>query len=68
MEELRKRLKRLPPDEIESAINYYQEYFDDAGAQNESQTVATLGKPSVVASKIIGEYAINDAAKENAPI
>jgi len=62
--ELRRRLKRLPQDEIENAVGYYEEYFNDAGAQNERQTIVSLGSPSAVASKIIGEYAISDASKE----
>ncbi|MCL1885913.1 MAG: DUF1700 domain-containing protein [Dehalococcoidia bacterium] len=61
--ELRKRLRRLPQDEIESAVSYYEEYFNDAGSQNDSQTIAALGSPSAVASKIIGEYVVNDAEK-----
>jgi len=34
--ELRIRLKRLPSAEIESAVSYYEEYFNDAGTQNET--------------------------------
>ena len=63
IEELKAKLKRLPPEEIESAISYYEEYFDEAGFQNEAQAIASLGSPSLVASKIIGEYAISDAEK-----
>lgn len=63
IEELRMRLRRLPQEEIENAVEYYEEYFDDAGAPNESQTITALGSPAAVASKIIGEFAVNDAVK-----
>jgi len=64
MNELRIRLRRLPPDEIENAVNYYEEYFNDAGPKNERQTIDALGSPSIVASKIIGEFAVSDAVKD----
>jgi len=63
--ELRNRLKRLPDDEIENAVSYYDEYFNDAGTQNEQQTIKSLGSPSAVASKIIGEYALSNTKKEH---
>jgi uncharacterized membrane protein len=58
MEELRHRLRRLPDEEIRNALSYYEEYFDEAGPQNELATVESLGSPAAVASKIIGEYAV----------
>ncbi len=60
--ELRHHLKRLPKSEIESAIKFYEEYFNDAGVQNEQRVVAELGTPSKLAAKIIGEYAVSDTA------
>jgi len=65
MNELKHKLRRLPFEEAQNAINYYEEYFDEAGPENEAQTIAQLGSPSDVASKIIGEYAIT--AAEPAP-
>lgn len=59
--ELRKKLKRLPQNEIENALSYYEEYFNDAGEENEQKVILELGSPAVVASKIIGEFAVNDA-------
>ena len=68
MNELKHKLRRLPDDEIQNAISYYEEYFDEAGVQNETHTIAALDSPSVVASKIIGEYAITNAEHtESAP-
>ena len=62
--ELRNRLKRLPQEEIDSAVNYYEEYFNEAGSANESATLAALGSPAIVAAKIIGEYAVSDTKNE----
>lgn len=61
--ELRKKLKRMPQAETENAISYYEEYFADAGVENEQKVISELGSPASVASKIIGEYAIDDAEK-----
>ena len=63
--ELRARLRRLPQDEIENAVSYYEEYFDEAGPANESRTVEALGAPAIVASKIIGEFAVKPAPPRN---
>ena len=35
MEQLRKYLKRLPKEDYENAIEYFSEYFDEAGPENE---------------------------------
>lgn len=59
--ELKERLRKLPYDEVNEAVEYYEQYFDDAGAQNESTAIAELGTPGSVASQIIAEYAIKDA-------
>ena len=66
IKELRHRLKRLPQEETENAVSYYEEYFNDAGAENEARTIEALGSPLAVASRIIGEYAINDTTKVKA--
>lgn len=61
MEELRKRLKRLPREDFERAIEYYEEYFADAGADHEQQAITDLGTPEEAANALICEL-----AKENA--
>ena len=66
--ELKHKLRRLPHEEMLNAVSYYEEYFDEAGVENEMQTVVSLGSPAAVASKIIGEYAITSAElEESAP-
>ena len=66
--ELRHRLRNLPQAEVEGAIAYYTEYFDEAGEENQDSIIAELGSPAAMAAKIIGEYGLNDAqAREQAP-
>jgi uncharacterized membrane protein len=62
--ELRKRLHKMPPDEIENAVGYYEEYFEEAGPENEGKVLAELGSPAKVASQIIGSFAVKDTEKE----
>jgi len=59
--ELRTKLKNLPDAEVDSAMSYYEEYFLDAGPENEQKVIAELKSPSAVASKIIGEFALSDS-------
>jgi len=64
--ELRRKLKHLPPLEVENAILYYDEYFNEAGPENEQRVISELGSPAAVAARIIGEYAVNDAEASRA--
>lgn len=57
MAELRARLSQLPPDELNSAMLYYSEYFDDAGEENEDEVIHELGTPEQVAAQILEDYA-----------
>ena len=52
MEQLKKYLKRLPKEDYDNAIEYFSEYFDEAGAENEQQVIEELGTPQMVASTI----------------
>lgn len=60
LKELRRRLHRLPVHEIDAALIYYEEYFDEAGEENEQQVIQRLGSPSQVAAQILADYAIKD--------
>lgn len=60
LNELRRRLHRLPAHEIDAALIYYEEYFDEAGGENEQQVILQLGPPSQVAAQILADYAIKD--------
>ena len=55
---LRQELRSLPPEELEDAISYYVEYFDDAGAENEQAVIQELGPPERIASQIKADLAV----------
>ena len=42
MEKLRELLKTLPYGEQEDALQFYEEYFDDAGPENEQRVIEEL--------------------------
>ena len=50
--QLARLLQDLPPAERQEAIRYYQEYFDDAGEENEDAVIQELGSPGKVAASI----------------
>lgn len=52
LEELRVRLKGLSQDEIEDALSYCEEYFDDAGEGRCNRIIADLGSPYKFAAQI----------------
>ncbi len=53
---LRQALEVLPDDERVNAIRYYEEYFLDAGPENEVRVISELGSPEQVAQNILNEY------------
>lgn len=59
MDELEKLLRTLPPSEREEALQYYNDYFDDAGKENEAQVIKELGSPKQVARTILEGSAEN---------
>lgn len=52
MKELEQLLMDLPVDERREAIQYYNDYFDDAGPENEAWVINELGSPEQVARTI----------------
>ena len=53
MEELKKYLKRLPKEDYDNAIEYFSEYFDEAGSENEQQVMEELGEPREAARELL---------------
>lgn len=53
MEELRLRLAVLSAEERSDALQFYEEYFEDAGPENEQAVIAELGSPATVAERIL---------------
>ena len=52
MNELNILLQSTSNEERESALQYYNDYFDDAGVENESQVISELGSPQKVSAII----------------
>ena len=70
--QLARLLQDLPPAERQEAIRYYQEYFDDAGEENEDAVIQELGSPGKVAASIRANlqyggstFGANDTDMEN---
>lgn len=53
---LEELLKKLPAEERENALIYYNDYFDDAGVENEARVIEELGSPEKVAKIIYSDY------------
>ena len=54
--ELRRELSYMTPDDKESAARYYEEYFADAGPENEQSVIEELGPPARLAAELRREY------------
>lgn len=52
MDRLRELLSDITEAEREEALNYYEDYFDDAGVENEASVIEALGSPEKVAATI----------------
>lgn len=59
MAQLKKKLKRLPKEDFSRAVEYFEEYFADAGAENEAEAMRDLGAPQEAADQIIREIAFD---------
>ncbi|UUM62277.1 DUF1700 domain-containing protein [Streptococcus suis] len=53
MNQLAGYLKRLPQEDFHDAMEHFNEYFDEAGPENEDQVIAELGSPKHAASDIL---------------
>lgn len=51
-------LYKLPRHEIDDAIAYYNEYFEEAGPDQEQAVIKELGTPSKIATQIKADYAV----------
>ena len=57
---LRDGLKKLPPEEIVAATEFYEEYFDEvleSGEKTEEEILDELGSPKRIAAQIRADYA-----------
>ena len=63
MTELAALLQDVPAEERRDAMKFYNDYFDDAGEENEQQVIAELGNPAQVAATIKAN--LGGASKEH---
>ncbi len=60
MEQLEALLQGVSPAERQEALQYYNDYFDDAGVENEDEVIERLGSPQEIAQNIIRDINGND--------
>lgn len=51
---LTKELRYIEPSELQDVLQYYHEYFDEAGVDNEQKVINELGSPYEIAAAIKG--------------
>ncbi|MEH7521817.1 DUF1700 domain-containing protein [Bacillus sp. JJ1503] len=49
LRELQRKLRKLPDEEVIAALDYYSEYFDEAGVENTQYVIEKLVSPAQVA-------------------
>lgn len=64
--QLRELLAGLPQNEAAEAIQYYEDYFADAGAENEAKVMEELGSPEKVAANIRADLGMEGAGNDHA--
>lgn len=57
---LAQKLKRLPKEDYDRAMAYFEEYFEEAGPENEQQAIEDLGSPEAAADQLIIDLAIQN--------
>lgn len=63
MKKLAYQLRRLPKEDFDKAMDYFEEYFEDAGIENEKKAIEDLGAPEEAASALILDLAQENAVK-----
>jgi uncharacterized membrane protein len=64
---LEQGLSRVPNDERNAALDYYNEYFDDAGPENEQKVIEELGSPAQIAARIKADAAVKQLQSDRKP-
>ena len=55
LRELDRYLSKLPREDYENAMEYFTEYFDEAGPEREAEVIEELGPPREAASELLNE-------------
>ena len=63
MSELEGLLSNISDSERKEALKYYNDYFNDAGVENEQEVITSLGTPTKVANTIMEGLNDNDGKK-----
>lgn len=58
MYRLAAELSKMPRGEMQAAMEYYDEYFDEAGPEREQEAIRELGSPEKIAAQIKADYAM----------
>ena len=53
LKQLEKYLRKLPQSDYEDAMEYFTEYFADAGPENEQAVIKELGTPKPPAAVLL---------------
>lgn len=56
LSQLEQALQGMPAEECRRAVEYYENYFDEAGPENEQEVLQQLGAPEKVAADILRDY------------
>ena len=56
--ELKRRLANFSPSEVEDAVSYCEEYFEEAGDGDDQQVIDDLGTPAQFAAQLKAERSI----------
>ena len=64
LEELSEKLSRMKEEERLEVLRYYEEYFDEAGIEQEEEVIKNLGTPSQLARQIMAEVAVKESVEK----
>lgn len=53
---LQSNLVNVPPEEVWNIMQYYREYFEDAGEENAARVMEELGPPELLARKVSADF------------
>lgn len=57
---LQSNLVNVPPEEVWNIMQYYREYFDDAGEENFQRVIDELGPPELLAKKVSADFVMGE--------
>lgn len=65
--QLERELQGISEGEANEVLAYYNEYFDEAGIENESAVLQELGSPEKIVAQLKAESAVKKLEREEAP-